>query len=52
MFSYTSIGIFTGVGTNGAWDKIDYSAIISNNRLAQDVVCDRLFLRVYLSTGI
>ncbi len=40
------IDIFTGAGTDGAWDRIDYPALFSENGLAQDVVYNRLFLAV------
>jgi hypothetical protein len=49
---FGDIDIFTGVGTNGTWDRIDYPKIISKNCLAQDVEYDRLLLVVYLSTEI
>jgi hypothetical protein len=44
------IDIFTGEGTDGAWDRIVYPARFSKNGMTQDVVCDHLFPAVQLNT--
>ena len=35
--------MFTGVGTDGAWDRFDYSVTVGKNGPAQHVVYDHFF---------